>query len=189
MTDPIARIEAALSHLGSDHEPPAGWENRVIAATGAPATKRWWPYWVSALAIGTAGLTFLLIRDGKPAALELALAYDPPSHAVEIRGAANRGSSPELGDTLRAVAKGGQYRAVWVYRDERLISACPGAASCEYPSGETVAKVELNALGDYSVVALSGAVPLPPPAGSFDVDVSNATAAGAKVVTQKKTLY
>lgn len=27
--DPIARIEGALSRLGEEHEPPAGWEDRV----------------------------------------------------------------------------------------------------------------------------------------------------------------
>jgi hypothetical protein len=33
-SDPDERIEHHLSELGSDHEPPPGWEARVLAGIG-----------------------------------------------------------------------------------------------------------------------------------------------------------
>jgi len=30
--DPIARLEHALEQLGAEHQPPPGWEARVLAA-------------------------------------------------------------------------------------------------------------------------------------------------------------
>ena len=40
--EPISRIEAALARLGAEHEPPVGWEARVLAATAPPPRRAWW---------------------------------------------------------------------------------------------------------------------------------------------------
>ncbi|HEU4732776.1 MAG TPA: hypothetical protein VFT22_33000 [Kofleriaceae bacterium] len=178
MTEPTARIEAALSQIGSEHEPPAGWEARVLAATGTPARRPWWLYSSAALAVGSAILVVTLISDGA-AALALDLSYPKPRDAVATRAGED---SPQLGGTMRARARGGGYRSVWVYRDNELVVACPGTAgACEYTGDATIATVQLTAIGEYTAIALSSVVPVPPPRGALDTDVFRAKAAGASV--------
>lgn len=39
--DPIERIEDGLRGLGAEHEPPAGWEQRVLDATAPNPRSAW----------------------------------------------------------------------------------------------------------------------------------------------------
>jgi hypothetical protein len=174
MTEPTTRIEAALSQLGSQHEPPAGWEARVIAATTLPPKKPWWLFATSALAlVGAAVVVFSLPRPNRAAvAFALDAPWDKGDKVV-------RGDSPQVGDVVHATAiGGGGYRAVWVYRNDELVAACPGGPACRFDPDATIADVVL-ASGSYRIVALSSIVPVAPPQGAYDSDVANARDAGA----------
>lgn len=177
MTEPTARIEAALSHLGSEHEPPAGWEARVIAATSLPRRKPWWLFATSALAVAGAAVVVALFVGRPPEAVAVAFTVDAP---WDKGSAVVRGASPNVGDVVRATARGGGgYRAVWVYRNDELVAACPGGAGCRFVGDATIADVELSSIGTYRIVGLSSTVPVAPPRGTFDTDVANAQEAGA----------
>jgi hypothetical protein len=175
MTEPTARIEAALARLGSEHEPPAGWEARVIAATTAPTRRPWWLFATSALALAGAALVVAVPR--KADTPDVAFTVDAPWDKV---GKVVRGESPQVTDIVHATARGGGgYRAVWVYRHDELVVACPGAAGCRFAGDATIADVELHSIGSYRIVALSSSVPVAPPRGTYDSDVANARTAGA----------
>jgi hypothetical protein len=166
----IERIETALADAGAGHEPPRGWEARVLAAVEARPRRtiaRWWLL-VPALAAAAVVLFFAWPRTPVPANSQLALAI-----TVERGGPLVRGTSAHVGDTLRATATGGgANRAVWIYRDDReLVASCAGDEPCAF----TVAT-----RGDYSIVALASAAPLPAPRGSLDGDVAAAARSGAQ---------
>lgn len=174
MTEPIARIEAALKRLGEEHEPPLGWEARVLAATAPPKPKpRWW--WFTAPA-GAAAMVALV-----------ALFWPPKRPLIEIslnkKGSTMRSgtlmgeNSAHLGDAVTATARG-HYRAVWVYHNDALVVKCPGESKqCQSSDDSTTAMVELTLYGEYQVIALSSESPVPAPTGVFDTDSASASKA------------
>lgn len=167
-----ARIAAALARLGADHEPPVGWEARVLAAVAAPG-RRWW---FAAPIAGIAAAAFALwaLWPGGALALEVALDGGPRVRS----GPTGDGSAGHVGQIVRATASGGgRYRAVRIYLRGQLIAACPAAPAC---SGPDRADLALTAVGRYLILALAADAPLPAPAGAFDVDVSTAQAAGVR---------
>jgi hypothetical protein len=171
VTTPLDRVETALATLGRDHEPPPGWEARVLAAIEArPPWWHRWRRWLAIPAVAVVALAMLQLRA--PAGLELAVEITPTEQVV-------RGSSAHLGDLVAATASGGgRYRAIWVYRDDDLIAVCPGAALCEITGARSRATIALAALGEYEFVALSSARPIPPARGSYDLDMASAADAG-----------
>jgi hypothetical protein len=176
MTEPTTRIEAALSHLGREHEPPAGWEARVLAATAVPRRKPWWLFATSALAFaGAAAILVVPQLQSRVVAFTVEAPWDKGAPTV-------RGASPNIGDLVHATVRGGTgYRAVWVYHDDQLVAACPGDPGCRVEVDRTIADVRLRAIGVYRIVALSSIVPVAPPRGSYDADVATARDAGAVI--------
>lgn len=173
MTEPSAneRIEQAIAGLGAEHEPPVGWEARVLAAT-AERPRRWWLLAIPAVAIAAVIVLVIGLRgEPKPQALALAV-------TIEDSGAVVRGATAKPGDTVQATARGGTgSRAVWIYRGDReLVMACTGTAPC---------RAKLASVGTYTVIALSAKAPLPAPTGSLDDDLAAALTAGAAHTIQK----
>jgi len=174
VTEPIARIEAALAQLGDEHEPPAGWEARVLAATGARRRRPWWHFAAPGIVLAAAAVAvYLAIPPHRNTALALRLTYDKAATVV-------RGDTHQIGEVVHATATGGdRYRAVWIYRDEtELVAACPGSASCRTSDDVMVAEVTLALVGTYTIVALASSAPLAPPTGSYDADLGRARSAG-----------
>jgi hypothetical protein len=166
-TEPIARIEAALSRLGAEHEPPAGWEARVLAATAPPQRRSWW--WLALPGALVAAAAVFVLLPPQTSALKLSLAFDPGPVVLRARG-----SEPQLGDTVRATATGGgKHRAVWVFHNEaKMVVACPGPEHCRQSEDEMTAVVEIKKIGTYQIVVLSANDPLPRPTGHFDEDAA-----------------
>ena len=173
---PLERIEAALARLGAEHEPPPGWEARVLAATAPPAKRSWWWLGAPALALAAALVIVVIAKDpAKPPALALNVAVTRSPTVTRMSG-----SDAQLGDTIHATAAGGHaHRAVWIYRSEQLILICPGGATCRSADGGVTADVVLDSIGTYQIVALASDAALPTPTGGFDHDV----AAAASVAT------
>jgi hypothetical protein len=171
-----ARLEAALSGLGADRTPPAGWEARVLAAIAEPPRRRWW-WWLAIPSTALAAAVVLALVVW-PRSRPLALGYEIEPTGPVVRG----GSGAHIGDVLRATATGGgAHRALWIYRNEQhLVAVCPGASSCDGSATETIAKVTLVTPGDYKIVALTSSSPIPAPTGRFDGDLSRALDAGAE---------
>lgn len=176
MTEPNGnsneRIEHAVAGLGAEHEPPAGWEARVLAATSERSRPRWWLLAIPAVAVAAVIVLVIGLRgDPKPQALALAI-------TVEDSGSVVRGTTAKPGDTVLATARGGAgHRAVWIYRGDReLVVACQGHAPC---------RARLATVGTYTVIALTANVPLPIPTGSLDDDLAAALTAGASHKTEK----
>jgi hypothetical protein len=170
MTGPHERIERAIAGLGTEHEPPVGWEARVLAAS--TPKRRWWLVAVPALALAAVIAIVIGVR-GDPAPKPFALAV-----AIEASGAVVRGTTAKPGDTVQATASGGAgHHAVWIYRGDReLVVACTGAKPC---------RATLASVGTYTVVALIAKQPLPAPRGSLDDDLAAALSGGASHTTQK----
>jgi hypothetical protein len=174
MTDlekhPIARIEAALAGLGAEHEPPAGWEARVLAAVSTPAPRpklqlRWLLFAAPAVAAVVIAIV-IIVRPPRTGPLQLAL-------AVAKTAVVDRGPGYHVGDVVHATAtEGGAYRAVWVYHDDALMLACPGAPQCRSTKDGLTAEVTLTLHGEYKVVAVASRSSIPAPGGTFDLDVA-----------------
>ena len=159
-------------------------DRRPLVAVDAAAERR--RRWLSIAAVDTlgmaaAGACIILglatpdLRPSGPAQLELAVNIEPVGPAV--RGASG---SAHVGDIVHASAEGGSGpRAVWVYHDERLVLACPGAPECRLTESATTVDVVLRAPGRYTIVGVTTAGALPVPHGSYDNDTGGAQQAGA----------
>lgn len=161
------RIEKALAELGSEYHPPLGWEARVLAATRRPRRRRWV---VAASLVAAAALVLLwwAVRDRRPTfELEPVFASVP-----------SRGEATQAVEGVRATVRRGRYRAVWVYRDDRLVFACPGAPKCRTEGGVLAVTVPFDLPGHYIIVELADDEPLPAPRGSYDQDFAGAQEAG-----------
>ncbi|MEO7730736.1 MAG: hypothetical protein ABIY55_07175 [Kofleriaceae bacterium] len=183
--EPIARIEAALSRLGQEHEPPLGWEARVLAATAPPRRRAWWWFAAPAMLAAAAAVVFVIIPPAKPSALQLAMVVEKGSAVVRMSG-----PEPQLGDTVHATATGGGgHRGVWVYHNEtELVLQCPGPVHCRRSDDTVTADIALGSIGTYQIVALSSSAALPLPTGKFDEDVAAAVRANVTVSRQELTI-
>lgn len=170
----IERIEAALARLGAEHEPPVGWESRVMAAVGAAPRRRWWWFAAPAAALAAAALALVVIPRPPPA---LALSVGV-THSTRYRG-----DGASAGDTARITVSGGKGpRAIWVYHEEiHLVMRCPDSPACRVSDASTEVDLPLTSAGTYTVVAVTGAGQLPHLVGSYDVDVAAAKEAGLEV--------
>ncbi len=181
MSGPDERIEAALRTIGAEHEPPVGWQARVLARTTRARQRRhWWLLALPGLAVAAA-ITVLWLRPKHAFELDV---------AIESSGDVVRGGSAKVGDTLHASARGpGAHRAVWIYHDDReLVLACPGGAACRHDGDTLIADVTFATPGTYEIAALVSDTELPAPAGSFDGDVAPAVKAGATQYVQTVTV-
>jgi hypothetical protein len=182
VTDPTTRLEQALARLGGDHEPPEGWEARVLEATRKPKRTRWWQVFGPILALAVVIVVIVAVRARPPDQAA------PPLLAVEVHkgGAVVRDLSAHVHDVVHAAARGADgHRALWIYRGGALVLACPGAAPCREGDGETIADLELTSKADYMIVALTSGAPIPVPRGLYDTDVGAAKRAGASDATQQ----
>jgi hypothetical protein len=184
----LQRIEKALSGLGSQHVPPAGWEARVLAATvGSPPRPSWLRRLVlvgAPVAVAVAVLLIVIPHDTPAAPLKLSWVKTKSS------GTALRADNElQRGDVVRITASGGEHRALWVYCDRKLILDCSNRdAGCSETDNELTAPLELNQIDDYVMVALSDDEPLERPKGSYDADVAHALEAGATVERHEFTI-
>jgi hypothetical protein len=179
MSHSIARMEAALQRLGAEHEPPWGWETRVLAATRQRSRRcNWWLAIPAAALIALASISW---PSPKPPDDNLAL------HVLwEPVGPIVRGNSAHVGDRAHITATSAdRYRAIWVYRNEHeLVVACPAGLSCRRSGNTTTVDVTLLAVGSYTFVAVTSASPLPEPRGTYDSDRAAAEKARAAIVIQ-----
>jgi hypothetical protein len=176
LPEPNSRLEDALARLGADHEPPAGWEARVLAAVAPRRRSWWWPGApLGALAVVAA---LLVLRPSGPDELVVDVVLDG--------GPLVRGNAAHIGQVLHAAATGGgDHRALWIYRDDKLVVACPRAPRCR---GASRVELELSAIGSYVIVAVSAGEALPEPTGTFDTDIAAALGAGAHRATTELTV-
>jgi len=183
MSDPDARLEAALARLGAEHEPPAGWQARVLAATEARRRRPWWWFVVPVVALAAGGLVLSLTisppRPAPPRSSPLQVAAVPVQ-----RDAVVRATGLALHDVVEVRATGGSgYRALWIYRDEVLVLMCPGAATCHADRDATTVSLRVTSFGVYTFVAVSGPVPVFPSTGAYDADVARAARLNAAIET------
>jgi hypothetical protein len=179
MTDPNERIEAALTQLGAEHEPPPGWEARVLAAVGVPERRRWWAYAAPGAALAAAAAVALVV-----------FLQPPPTLALDVHvkhSALYRGDEASAGDVAHIAVSGGKgTRAIRVYHEEvQLVLSCPGDPRCQISDRSTEVDLTLISAGTYTVVALTGAFSLPAPVGSYDADTAAAKDAGLDVRQQQ----
>ena len=171
---PTDRIEAALAQLGGEHEPPVGWEVRVLAAVGATRRRRWW--WYAAPTAAVAAIAIVLVLVHRP----------PPVLALNVEvkhGMRVRGTGASVGDVVQIRVSGGRgQRAIWVYHEDiQVVLRCPGDPTCRLSDASTEVDLTLRSAGAYTVVALTGSARLPPLVGSYDADTAAAEAAGFEV--------
>jgi hypothetical protein len=179
----LDRVENALADLGAEHVPPAGWDDQVLAAVRRHRKRKVVAAAVMVAAAAVVAWWALSGRGSPPGRFELAL-------LLERGGKVVRGTSANLGDTLRATARGGRHRAIWIYRGEgELMVACPGGDRCRSSEGEVSADALLRGVGTYAVVALAADGPLEPPHGALDEAVAAAAMGGAQYRIERLTVY
>jgi len=191
MNDPSTRLERAIAQLGAEHEPPADWQARVLAAIEPKQPQRslgaWLRRWWAGLAIPVlaAGAAILLIHLRAPKPLEVAFAIETDPTRV-VRGGSARDSGlvvvVPLHGRLVLTAEGGTgHRALWVYRGEReLVAVCPGGPTCA-PGDEPRVVLALEKIEQFQVLALSSKGALPTPTGRYDEDQAAALDAHIEV--------
>jgi hypothetical protein len=173
----LARIEQALSTIGAEDSPPVGWEARVLAAR-PPRRAPWWRWALAIPAVAAAVILLwrVFMVDGPPA---VQLSMTVKSHGPLVRSAA----AVSLGDSLTIQVRGAGERVLWVYREGRLLIACPGDARCQaspsISAGELLLTWTVQDLGSYAVVAAGSASALPAPSGDLDADLGALAGAGA----------
>jgi hypothetical protein len=169
----MARLEHALEQLGAEHEPPRGWEARVLAAVEPKPRRRWWWLAMPALALAIAVVVLPPLLTPRPSPLALRIERSPNPRPA-------RGDT-QVGDRIRATVHGGAgHQAIWVYRGETdLVAVCPGGPGCGGGSETLTLDLTLDRIGSYRVIALSSAAALPVPRGAFDADLAAAMAAEA----------
>jgi hypothetical protein len=177
MTDSptMRRVERALADLDADKRPRADWQKRVLAATRIPRRPIVSSWSVTVLAAAAVLIVWLVVNRPRsaPSVLAVATAIQPPATKT-------RGHSANIGDLLKAAVAGGPHLALWIYRGDELVLACPGTSQCAERDKMVEATLELKTIGKYSVVALSSAKPIPPPQGVMDSDVATALDSGAE---------
>jgi len=175
-----ARIEAALCNLGADQRPPLGWQARVLASAPRPSVwRRWWAGRAAAFtgALAAAAVLALVViwRPWRPDAASPELAV-----LVDRQGGATRGGAAHVGDVLRVSARHGPgHRAIWIYRGDEPLLACPGGPGCSDADGALAAEIPIDLVGTYTVVALWSASPIAAPAGTRDEALAAAERGGA----------
>lgn len=197
MSDPTTRLEAALARLGDDHEPPDGWQARVLEATSqAQRTRRWWQVFGPMLVLAAAIAVIVSVWPPRQAQVQ------PLVVEIHKGGAVMRGDSAQVHDVVHATAAGADgHRALWIYRGDDLVLACPGTtpsavatrlgagvARCGDGDGGTIAELELTTSGVYTIVALTSDAAIPAPGGIYDTDVGAAKRAGASDAVRRLTV-
>jgi hypothetical protein len=185
MSEPISRIEDALKQLGSEHEPPLGWEARVLAQVEDQrpmCPRRIWQ--LACPMVGVVAIAIALVFAGTAArARPFKLTFDTTHTGPRLRG-----DAPTVGDLVTATVSGGEpHRAIWIYRGTELIAACPGGERgerCEGTGDSQGVRFTLTTRGRYALIALSSSLPLPPPRGSYDADLAAVARLGAQVQVQ-----
>lgn len=188
MTDDegLERIEKALGRLGSQHVPPSGWEDRVLAATvGRPRPKWVWRIALVGAPVAAAAAVWILITT-RVEPLRLSVLVSKPSGQAKDRAGDD---DPKLGDDLKITASGGEHRALRVYLRGQLILDCSRNAACTETDDALTAPLKLDRIGDYVIVALSDEEPLEPPKGDYDTDIAHAQNAGATIDRDEFTIY
>jgi hypothetical protein len=171
----MKRIETALAGLGAEHEPPPGWEARVLAAVGA-TRRRWWTYAAPGVALAAAAAVAVVVVGRHDSAPAVALNVDV------VPSARFRGEEITVGDVARIAVSGGRgARAIWVYREGvKLVLRCPGDPTCRISEASTEVDLTLSSAGRYDVVSVTGDH-LPTPTGDRGVDTAAARDAGLDV--------
>jgi len=177
------RLERALAATSADAEPRVGWQSRVLATAKPPepAPRRWWMVAAPLAAAATAVAVWVALPSRPSGAPTLAV-------SVAKTGARVRGEEANVGDTLRIEGRGGRgQRVLWIYRDDRLVLACPSdgvtlpgihGSRCASNGSIRIAELVVDAPGTLQIVyvtALSGEIQ---PTGSLDADLAQATRAG-----------
>lgn len=172
------RIEAAIAQLGSEYEPPPGWEARVLAATREAPRRRWWMFAGPAVALAAAAAIALYLLPGKPP--QLALEYKLV-HAGTTRGTDETGV---VGDLAKIKAAGAA--AIWIYHDDgKLVLRCPGAPACRSAGDALEVDVKIARVGQYKYVAVDKPLPAAELPGDYSGDVAAARNADAKIVEKR----
>ena len=123
---------------------------------------------------------------GRPRAGRGGAPADGPAVAVEVRRgdtAIRGGDAAARGDRLRAVARRPAAGALWIYREQALVAACPGPA-CRADAATFTAELTLE-VGTYRVIVVDSAAPTGAPAGVLDRDLAAASAAGARITVSR----
>lgn len=143
----IKRIEDALTKLGAEHEPPRGWEDRVLCHV-VPPPKRV-PVWPSiCVAVALAMVAVYGITKPQPVRIDISVQHGPTVW---------RGQSIHTGDRVRVTASGGSHGMprIWAFMDERLIGSCPGNPECYVSSDGVSMSFVVSAIGVYDFMAVS----------------------------------
>lgn len=196
MTEPrdsIERIEAALARLGEEHEPPAGWEARVLAAAAPPRKRPWWVFAIGPALVAAIAIVMIAIPKKPPRALEVSIFVK--KSPVVVRGETrddleSRERTAHLGDTVQVRASAGaKVVALWIYHDEHeLVLRCPGQPGCTAITDGVTADLAISRIGSYQVVGVSSAADLGEPTGNYDADVAHAENVNAVVSQYKVTV-
>lgn len=197
MSDPIERIEAALAKLGNEYEPPAGWEDRVLAATRAPVAKpaymrRMFLIVPPVLALASVMVWLFLFHTSSETEPAFAVALRIDRKTV-MRGAGSGGaiggaSTGSGGDVAYASGTGRGHRVLRVYHRDNLVLACvatpdgtvlqevsPPAAEgntrCMGTRDTLAVSWVLQGTGDYKLLGLASLdKPIPPTLHNFNRD-------------------
>jgi hypothetical protein len=178
--DAYRRLARAIADGAPGRQLPRKWRKRTLARARATRSFRRRAVvlaGVAALAAAAAGL-MLFLRRGQ----------DPPGLEVRITSrTGDRRDTVSPGDDVRArgTAPDAPASELRIYRGSTLLLRCPGAPACERTDDGVVASWKIPQPGEYQIVWIVAARPLPPPTGSLAGDLRAATASGARLAATR----
>lgn len=176
-----APYERVIERLrgAEDIEPPAGWEERLVARRGKALRQRRWGVGAAVVVIGLGVAATLLLRCASKESSALEVAVLSESREPRRGGAA-------VGDTLAIRTRGEGAALALLYRGARRIASCPGSAACRREGVVLVLEWQLTEPGEYHVAAIFNARgTFAPGDGGLDLDLVAARQAGARVELRK----
>lgn len=158
---------------------PAAWQREVLAKVDAEVPVRRRRRAALAVAIpvlaAAAGIVLWLAlrRPDEPPASVAAL-------QLEVRRGARimRTTTASRGDTLVVRGSAEGDAELWIYRDQELVTRCPGDAACR---GSSAAELVLEVAGRYRAILVLDRPSGPP--GRLNEDLAALQRAGARAVT------
>jgi hypothetical protein len=174
--DAYRRLARAIAQGAPEPRLPRKWRKRTLARARATRSFRRRAVVVAgaaAVATAAAGLLLFLRRGEVLPGLEVSITR----RTAESRGTASPGDDVRA----RGTAPDAPASELRIYRGSSLLLRCPGAPACERTDDGVAASWKIPQPGEYQIVWIAAARPLPPPTGSLAGDLRAATASGARL--------
>lgn len=182
---PYERLIEQLREEGGPREVPGDWQKDFDTCWEAERRRKR----RRALGLGL-GSGMGVAAAALAAVLLVQRAAEVPMIDVAFASAAqHRGDAAKVGDTMTVRVRAGGTVTLLVYREQDLVTACPGAAGCRSEGEVEVLELRLRQAGKYRIVRAQGtAERFTPGAGGYSNDKLDAEERGVEWLPKEQSV-